>query len=276
MSVQPKQIFLNGERLTVISSENKNIYVEHYNVSNPTIPQLVKSSSYPFDLISSRRIDSKLYLVMNGEMSNPGLDYDIKINYDEWPKCDDKGKPKDESSKFLNAVNSVKNNDREIIQKLTVDKLYPRVNGNISCSAISRSPSTLGTNLLVIITEDLEDSTKKNSVSALLGNGGTVYASTNGLYVASVANYLGLSKSDVGPSTIVHHFEYKDQIPSYTGSAKVEGVLIGNTFAGSRTSERFSMNQFAMSEYENFFRIATNTMDENGSDNKVGVFSHRA
>lgn len=257
----------------VISPEQQMQTVEEvYDVSNPSQPVLVKSKIYNANMLDSRRIKDRLYLILSGDgVKYPAFDYDTGINYTELPICPESGEP-EPNDQMVSAIEKLKEKNRAMVNSLTLAELIPSAGDGkeIGCTEVMRSESAVGTQFLIISSDAFADPAAAPSRSVLLSNGGTVYSSKNALYVSATS-----SDYEFDDSILIHRFAIDKGIPTYTGSGEVDGHLLDNRFAGSRYSTRFSMAQFAMSEYEGYLRVATTKSNfaekEVTTDNRVVV-----
>ena len=254
---------------------------EVYDVTIPSEPKLIKQAIFTGELLDSRRIDARLYLVMsyNG-MVYPRLDYELGIDYENLPACPESGEsgPTDQ---MLSAIERLKNRNRDLINGLKLSDLMPSVGDGkeMACTEILRSESAVGSQLLIIGSDLFADASVKPATTRILSNGGTVYASKNALYVTATAmpygwwNLLMMASYNFEDATIIHRFAVDGGAPSYTGSGKVEGHLLDRGFAGSRYSTRFSMAQFSMSEYDGYLRIAVTATTMSEGSGEIAVIN---
>jgi hypothetical protein len=230
-----------------------------YDVADPAHPSLLKtvtSEGIFGRIIGSRLVGSRLYVATDSAgIVEPDLNFEITASF----SCD--GDVPVNESGFLDAVEAMRERNRAIIEAATLEELIPMVGqGRIACEDIQRSGVAMGMRFVTLLEDDIVDPQSSPAEHRIIGSGGALYASPNALYVASVARpfswwtMMGTEPSD---ATIIHRFSLSEQGAAYTASAKVDGELVGNTFAGSRYSARFSMSQFAMSEYEGYLRVAT-------------------
>ncbi len=253
---------------------------EVYDVSDPSQPILIKRMSFAGDTLDSRRIDSTLYLILRSRgVVYPEFDYHLNIDYEELPPCPDSGEPQP-SDKLLAEIDRLKEKNRAMVRAMTLAELMPEVGEDkeIGCTDIMRSPAACGTRLLTVVADQFADTDVRQTKRAILGNGGAVYASPDALYVSSSTmayGWWGIPEYDFEEATVIHRFALDGVSPSYHGSAEVEGRLVDNAYVGSRNSSRFSMAQFAMSEYQGYLRVATTvghvSRTSAESDNRVIV-----
>lgn len=284
--IQPKGtpvgMYLSDGRLVVIStmssSAGATVIEEVYDVASPAKPVLVGTKSYPGSLLDSRRIGTKLHLVITNDIVRPDLEYELGIPYEALPECDSSGES-NSTQQILDAVERIKGENRAVIEALSLRNLLP-VTGDASfggCGSVSRSAASSGFSLLTIFTDDLAATQGAPSSISILGEGGTVYASRGSIAIATGVAPFGwwsFEETDFEDATVVHRFALDTEMPLYSGSGKVDGHLVRNDYVGARGSERFSMAQFAMSEYGGMLRIATTVGEVWGgatSDSRVSV-----
>lgn len=253
---------------------------EIYSVADPSNPVLLKRKNYPGNLLDSRRIGPALHMVLTDSgIVYPQLDYDLGIDYENLPECPESGDPV-ATVEMVMAVEKIKEKNRELINSLTLADLMPSVGDGkeLACTDISRSESAVGSQLLAVYSDSYADQNATPSKIVILSNGGSVYASKDALYVTASAAPYGwwvMNNYEFRDATVLHRFFLGGEKPSYSGSAEIEGHLVDNGFAGSRYSTRFSMAQFAMSDYNGYLRVATTTTSysPNGMnlDNRIVV-----
>ena len=137
----------------------------------------------------------------------------------------------------------------------------------VDCGNVYRSASPNGTGLFSLVAFDLGQPGQDAGSSAILGNSGVVYASTDAFYVATYedAHWLWLAleegDSEPRPGTSVHKFRLGGA-PVYAGSGRVDGQVL---------------NQFSMDEHEGHLRIATTEnrwwRDSGGPVNRLYVLA---
>lgn len=277
----PKGMYLADGRLVVVSTTASSgtaaVIEEVYDVASPAKPILINQKAYPGSLLDSRRIGSKLHLVFQNDIVKPDLEYELGIPDEELPECNDGAEP-NPTQRVLEGVERMKRENRAAIETLSLKDLLP-ITGDASfggCGSVSRSAASSGFSLLTIVTDDFKGGGAPSSVS-ILGDGGAVYASRSSLSIAAGATPFGwwsYEATDFEDATVVHRFSLEGGVPAYSGSGKVDGHLVRNDYAGARGSERFSMAQFAMSEYGGMLRIATTVGEVWGgstSDSRVSV-----
>jgi len=142
----------------------------------------------------------------------------------------------------------------EALRASTIDDWLPQyvhsVGGSertgrlVECADVNHPAEYSGTAMLNVVTVDLADGLEPVGTVGVLGDGHTVYATGESLYVADSGQWWFGGADEV---TQLHKFDISGSgQPSYRGSGAVEGWLI---------------NQYAMSEHEGYLRVATTTED---------------
>jgi Beta propeller domain len=125
--------------------------------------------------------------------------------------------------------------------------------GSVPCTSVSRPAKFSGANLLTVLTFDMSaDTFGTGDPASIAADGDTVYGTTSSLYVASGAMVTpwgagGTYVRGSGPAqgTQIYRFDVSQPgPPRYVGSGSVPGYLL---------------NQYAMSEWNGYLRVATTT-----------------
>jgi len=267
-----RALFLDGSKLVVISTLNgahsggsafyqngdpmsEFTALEYYDVTTPSSPRLIKKEEFDGEFVSARMIASNLYLVLNLVIEMPQLQYSFPHII---PECDENGMPKPLDG-YLESLENLKNDLIRQINSLNLDATVEKIEkaGGGKCDLISRSHVAFGRELMTLVSRDLNSENISGSSEAILGNGGTLYASRDNFFIGSkFRDFHALFSYDASENTVVHRMKIGGEGMIYGGSAALEGYLLDNAFEGSRWSSRYSMSQFAMSEYDGHFRVA--------------------
>ncbi|MBT3182692.1 MAG: hypothetical protein HN337_09340 [Deltaproteobacteria bacterium] len=295
---KPDSLFLNDDRLILISTRDGAflsvsnysydyevpeldpvfVNVDIFDVSDPAAPLLLSTKKYDGELVNTRMIGSNLHVVFNNQLTKPELDYEI--DYKLFPKCSSDGTSQP-TRELVVAVEKLREKNMAIIDGLDFADIVtvPAIKKKDGCNDVLRSHAAFGSDVITVATADVTQSFNELDKVSIVGNGGNIYVSTNNIFIASDQNdFHEMYDLDISyDSTVVHRVKLGRSTLDYAGSNAVEGHLLDNSYIGSRYSKRFSMAQFAMSEYEGSFRIATN---RNGSwtedfagDSMVATFS---
>jgi len=126
----------------------------------------------------------------------------------------------------------------------------------ITSDCIAILPETTEPSYLVLSSIDLQSEANETENAAILGAGSQVYCSTEALYVACQqygnARTMSMPWGNVNEKTVIYRFDLQ-------ADGKIKPGPTGEV-AGS------PLNQFAMDEYQNHFRIATTGWDEKKGD----------
>ncbi|MDD3653578.1 MAG: beta-propeller domain-containing protein [Desulfotomaculaceae bacterium] len=139
--------------------------------------------------------------------------------------------------------------------------------GNIKCF-----PDAVQPNYLLVAGLNLDRPEKKADINTILGSGENVYVSTENLYVAVTSYQYGIMEDKTGflpmprpavdrNNTRIYKFAMNDGKLTYSTKGEVPGTIL---------------NQFSMDEYNGYFRIATTKgeiwrSDEHTSKNNMYV-----
>jgi hypothetical protein len=126
------------------------------------------------------------------------------------------------------------------------------ISGSVPCTSVSRPAKFSGTNLLTVLTFNMSaDSLGTGAPVSVAADGDTVYGTTSSLYVASgaIATRWGAGThvplSEQRQETQIYRFDISQPgPPRYVASGSVPGYLV---------------NQYAMSEWNGYLRVATTT-----------------
>ena len=157
--------------------------------------------------------------------------------------------------------------NRAALARTTADNWLPRFSVTsaagtsapqpiVGCDAVSRPPVFSGLDTLTVLTVDLNGGLDPIDTDAVMASGENLYASPQGLYVATNRWAFPDAQGNVAEvnTTQIHKFDT-------TGSSQT-------TYRGSGTVIGHTLNQFSMSEHEGSLRIATTEASQNvvGSD----------
>jgi hypothetical protein len=127
------------------------------------------------------------------------------------------------------------------------------ISGSVPCTAVSRPAKFSGANLLTVLTFDMSaDSFGTGDPVSIAADGDTVYGTTSSLYVASSAMVTpwgagGTFVRGTGAIQVTQIYRFdvsQPGPPRYVASGSVPGYLL---------------NQYAMSEWNGYLRVATTT-----------------
>jgi len=158
--------------------------------------------------------------------------------------------------------------NRAVIAKATVDAWLPHytsaaggttLTGRISCDQVSRPAVYSGANLLTVLTFDLSASALGTGDGvSIAADGGTVYGTDSSLYVAS-GNRWQIRPAAGAASPVASDFDpygVRQQTEVYRFSISQPGAP---RYVASGTVPGYLVDQYAMSEWGGYLRIATTT-----------------
>jgi uncharacterized secreted protein with C-terminal beta-propeller domain len=190
--------------------------VKLYDIKDRANPELLKSIDIEGSYLTSRKIGSDVYFVIN---SYP--DY-----FDINPAASD----------LIPGYRETSGDSK------TQVSLQPVA----SYDQIGYIPPVQAASFITIASLSMTDADKAVSKTVIVGSGENVYASADNLYIAQtswpVYDGIGMPIADQTQNTVVTKFSLKAGEIIYQAAGKVRGHIL---------------NQFAMDEYDSYFRIAT-------------------
>ncbi|WP_198135863.1 beta-propeller domain-containing protein [Pontibacillus chungwhensis] len=247
----PNQLFLYNDRLVVLGYQHQSLprdakeeasaadsmirpnfrshmAVRVYDVSDPTSPKKVRDLNLEGNYLTSRMIDGQIYVLSNEYTS-------------------------------IHHLEEKKQNDQEV-RPTFKDSAVSEDFQPIPYGKIHQLPGSKYSSFLTIASFDVTDDSTPANVKTYLGAGDTVHMSKDNLYVATrsrsfpVDAFFATSSlpEDLEQSTKIYQFHVENGDLTYNGEADVPGQLI---------------NQFAMDEHDDSFRVATTTGQFGGDEN---------
>ncbi|UCC92058.1 MAG: beta-propeller domain-containing protein [Candidatus Aenigmatarchaeota archaeon] len=191
--------------------------VQVWDASDKEDPELIRSVDFEGDYLSSRKIGSHVYFVINSypkyQVLESGSDEDIIPLY-----RDRKG---EDTEKDVSFSKTCKCADVEYFEPINPERF-------VTIASIS-----------------MDDPESEINKEVIVGSGNNIYASLENLYVAEMNYPFWFAVREEGApteKTIVHKFSLDDGEISHLGYMEAPGRVL---------------NQFSMDEYDNHFRIAT-------------------
>ena len=187
-----------------------------YDIKDRSNPKLLKSVDMEGTYLTSRKIASDVYIVINSYPSfvNPHpLAADIIPGYRE-----------------------------------TIGGAQPSGNLNpiVSYNEIGYIPPLQAGNFITVLSLSISDANKEVGKTVIVGSGQNVFASPDNLYIAQTSwpTYYTIGRPVVNnvQSTVITKFALSGGTATYAATGNVTGHIL---------------NQFAMDEYDGYFRIAT-------------------
>ncbi len=266
----PQELYIDGNRLVVVSStwrqsnsrssgsdttaeqdiapagkmmmpypgyyyQQNRTEVRTYNVADHADPKLVRTVSFDGTRVSTRRIDDKLYLVMNRNLGWGGYPMPMAAN--------------------VKASTSVSETDVGIPtfsdSAVSGGKEAPVVR----CGDVSILPHVPQPEYMIVAVVPLNSATAEVKRELVVGSAQNIYASLKNLYVATPRwNYVWDGRGGNSSSTQLYRFEFTNDGVDLKSQGSVPGTIL---------------NQFSMDEYGESFRIATTKQETWSNEGKV-------
>ena len=235
------------------------------NIARKFNPVIYRETYYEGKIIDTRRIADKMHVVINGEKSGPELQYRLSGSYHL-------------EEAFIAAIEELKRKNREKIENSTLDQWLgrqhdirhmftrPMVNKQFitPCDGHFHPSEDRGVSILTVLTYGLDENPVETESVSIMGDGLILYASHEYLYltdnILSAREFWMDSPEDFPPQSQIHVFDIHTAPGTaiYTTSQEVPG---------------FVLNQFSMSEFDGYFRVATTSgFDYWSSSSGVYVF----
>jgi hypothetical protein len=248
-----------------------------YDVSDRTSPKLLREVLLEGQHLASRRIDNKVHIVTQAMLGGPALD-EAPAGGERWLTARRNSIRAARIDSWLPSYYDVKYQGGQASTDVE----------RCSCRDTWQSPSADGDDLLAVYTLDLADAEKSVTTSAVIGEGGHVYASTKQLVVGfpdqgkkapqrvqtpddfeddpfaddpfgDNEDAFAEDFADDGKITYLHQFNIRtDGKIAYGGSGQVDGWIL---------------NQFSISEHEGILRVATMNGEIGAGDARSNVFT---
>ncbi len=253
-SFTPQSLYLDGNTLVILGggydrSNGSVTKVFVYDISNPAEPKQTRKLQFTGQEISSRKINNNLYLVLN--KYQPYNYYNARYKLDFAAEADEA------------PITSVEDSLPTYSDSLTgtTEKLA-------NCSDIIYFPRPQTMNYLIVAGIPLSGNDTQVSKKVILGTSENVYASSDNLYVANTSyqypEYSIYDSWDRSSNTYsynqtnVYRFALNNGKVEYKDKGSVSGRII---------------NQFAMDEHNNGFRIATTSDGTTTSNNNLYILN---
>lgn len=253
-TMAPQQLYLHGEKIVLqgyATQARQNRYA--YGSTRLLVvdardrerPRLTSIYDVDGGTLSSRIVGNDLYLVQNGSLQVPAkLMQAAQAVMAKIPRADQSSlRPWEIQGRLAATLR------RAIYSKLTaqdIEAMLPAIHHGsrktpLACDSLYMPPNNMQLGLTALARISLS-SAQTDLVGAMV-SGGTVYASTDALYIAA-PHYHWNRQGYTTYQTQVHQFALADERgkPRYVASGAVDGQLL---------------NQFSMSEHNGDLRIAT-------------------
>ncbi|NBO92261.1 MAG: hypothetical protein EBV06_08105 [Planctomycetia bacterium] len=221
---------------------NPKTVVTTIDITDPTAPTIEHTTKLDGSLVDSRVVDGRAYVVLSNGISIPQPEI---VNTAA-------GQVYESKSAYLARLQS---NFLACLPGYTADG----VEGSLIVGANVYMPrwSPNSQLLSIAVFDPLGDKAGPVGVTTTAGTSGTVYASTDSLYVAST-DWSSVWWGDGGTTTQIYKFALNGDSAPLDGIGAVSGTVL---------------NQFSMDEDQGYFRIATTSGWGNASTNSVFVLA---
>jgi uncharacterized secreted protein with C-terminal beta-propeller domain len=266
-------LFLRHDRVLVVSeSWNEKSFVpirlsrtrlELLDVEDPSSPRVIRTIDVEGWFVDARLIDGDLYVVVRSYMDLPGELWDLAWRPDlDLPELPWDASDAERERILAQAREILRPYVAEIMARYPLYEMLPRLTDRspenpdsepqplFDCGSLFRPAHTSDWAILSVIHIDLDDGGPVFA-TGLIADGWTVYASTTSLYVAQTSNswawWWGWAPAEM--ATAIHKFELDPSLPEpvwYAASGEVEGWIL---------------DQFSMSEYDGYLRVASTEFD---------------
>lgn len=272
----PYAAFLHEDQLVVLAYDyNDDVFTDHeedwyseasrvtvIDVSDPSAPVIEEEIQLEGHMGDARRIGDDVYIVTNdwGDLPYPLLsrlweDPDgLGLPEPDWDASEDEMKADIEVAKeILRPIVA------EAVASVPTERLLPRYSTDgvtaeplMDCRDLYHPEVVNSTSTLSMIHLDLANLDAGPSGTGLMSDGWTVYASQDHLYVSQTSwSWSFWRDDDVDVETRIHRFSLEGDDSVYEGSGSVDGWLL---------------NQFSMSEHDDYLRVATSEMNWWGAE----------
>ena len=190
-------------------------------VSDPANPAVAHTLRFEGNLVSSRLIDNRLYLIMT---TTPAVPFNVTDEELEQRTLE------------------------EWLPDFTVTGPDGETTGDlVDWTGFYRPVAPDGFSMTLVVTIDVDDPSAAFETTAIVAGAGTIYASTEALYVTDTSYDFESFSSRT--DTAIHKLAFVEQGTQYVASGSVPGRVL---------------NQYSLGEYQGNLRIATTTENTDG------------
>jgi len=241
-----------------------------FNLSDRSAPQVERELYMEGWYQTAREVDGTVRMVSQGYLDIPGLVYWPELPDEYWDIYwededgfwDDKAMKERAEQLWMTAINVTIAQNEAIIDATDLDELVPRVyemaGENVTvhsftdatnCQDFVVAEDGTAHGVTSIMTLDLAESNLSFEADHVMSNWATIYASADMLVIAEMANdwwwFWDDETARYEEATNLHAFDISQPgETSYIGSGRVNGTIL---------------DQFSLSEYNGFLRVATTT-----------------
>ncbi|MBM4353129.1 MAG: hypothetical protein FJ109_04930, partial [Deltaproteobacteria bacterium] len=250
-----------------LTGDGKLLEIVVLDIADKTQPELIRRTTFSGSYLSSRRVEDFVYTaVYSPEPPMPAMEF-IPQGYEEylWQCVENEGDKLDiDEDDLEEAFEALKAENIKKMDEMPLEDWLPKVTDEVlvkgefqeqaspleQCGGYYLSKTGDGASLLSLVSFDLTKSASM-AASTIVARPGAVYASKQAFYVSN-RHYKNQAPvwfeemADADESSTVHKFLMASDSPmtAYAGSGLIKGRLL---------------NQFAMSEYQGYLRMASTT-----------------
>src|SRR6266516_126163 len=265
IAYQPWNLLLSGDHALVLT--NAGPVVDSATGSGGSPQPVYRSRLLLVDLAGRPSVMSS-YTIEGSLIDARQIGPAVRVVISSQPRLNFPAQPGSTSSAQRVAANQA------VISRAVLDAWLPRYEetsggvtstGHIACSAVSRPATYSGANLLTVLTFDLtSDGLGSGDGVSIVADGNTVYGTDTSLYVAGDERWLAeAATADAGPG-----------MPVQGAAGTADSAAIGRQtdiyrfditspgpprFAAGGSVPRYLIDQYALSEWQGYLRIATTT-----------------
>lgn len=268
----PYNMFLAGDRVAVFSwvydgyegvsdsllRDGYGTRITLVDVSDRAHPQIERTIDVDGYMSDARMIDTDMYLVTNAVAYVPNELWEVTNEASlDLPEYDWEATEAEQEAMRAAARQILRPLVEDVVGGTPIASLIPRQYETLpgeapvaadllACADIYHPEGVSAPAVLSVAHLDLAEESGLLTATGLMASGWTVYASQDNLYVAQSSWWWWWGWGDLDLSTHVHRFALDGAETRYEASGVVQGWL---------------WDQFAMSEYEGYLRVATTDFD---------------
>lgn len=223
-------------------------------ISDREHPTLLREIDVEGYMVNGRMIGGDAYVVLNSYFGLPEEMWQLLWSDDlNLPEMDWEASPSAKQAIRDQARRILAPRVQQLVAQQPVDSWLPRMRDRaageqgarietlMGCDQVYRPANVSQFGMLNLMRIDMEDDAAPTASTGLLANGWQVYASQDNLYVALSSSWWWWGWGSWDVETHIHKFSL-GETPRYEASGAVDGWLL---------------NQFSMSEYDGYLRVAT-------------------
>lgn len=274
----PSSMFLKGDRAVIFSSvysydgldgatvpsDFSGTRLTIVDVTDRTAPVIQREIDLEGYMTTGRMINDDVYVVLQSYTNAPSALWELIWGATpvELPAMDWSGTEEDQEAIRQSARELLYPRVKEIVDAMPIEDLLPakydHLPGEVvdaepmlTCGDVYHNEGVSYPSILSVVNVNLESDNADSdgsdvAATGLMADGWNVYASENNLYVAQTSYWWWWGYGDLDLETHIHRFALDGADTTYEASNKVTGWI---------------KDQFSMSEYDGYLRVATTDID---------------